>query len=82
MTGSVLESAFRAHAEGQTKFTRRMVIAIALLVGETPRRVVLQLERLRLLKAGSWDWFVTNGGITRAQIAEVRASISNLGTRT
>lgn len=69
----LLESAFRAHTEGQTKFTRRMAIAIADMLGETPRQIVLRLERMGLLKRGSWDWFADNGGITKENIAEARA---------
>lgn len=71
-----LAAAFHAHAAGQTKFTRRMAIAIADMFGETPRQIVLRLERLRLLKAGSWDWFAANGGITKENIAEARAELA------
>jgi hypothetical protein len=73
VNNDVLSAAFRAHKEGQTKFTRRMAITIADAAGETPRQIVQRLERLGLLKRGSWDWFVRNGGITKAHIAEVRA---------
>lgn len=75
MDRQALEAAFRAHTEGQTQFTRRMAITIALMADDTPRQIVLRLERLGLLKRGSWDWFVANGGITRTQIDEVRATI-------
>lgn len=68
-----LESAFRAHTEGQTHFTRRMAIAIADMFGETPRQTVLRLERRGLLKRGSWDWFVMNGGITKEHLSDARA---------
>jgi hypothetical protein len=72
MDDATLETAFLAHTEGQTKFTRRMAIAMATMARETPRQIVLRLERMRLLKDGSWDWFVENGGITKAQIEEVK----------
>jgi hypothetical protein len=68
-----LRAAFAAHTEGQTKFTRRMAITIADMAGETPRGIVLRLERMRLLKPGSWEWFAENGGIKPEQIREVRA---------
>lgn len=55
------------------KFTRRMAINIADFYDVSPRYVVQRLEALGALKKGSWDWFVSNGGITRALIAEVRA---------
>ncbi|QPC43987.1 hypothetical protein HW532_15590 [Kaustia mangrovi] len=79
MDDSTLTTAFHAHTEGQTKFTRRMVIAIALMANETPRRIVRRCERLGLCKRGSWEWFVDNGGITKAQIAEVRADLAKGG---
>jgi plasmid maintenance system antidote protein VapI len=75
-----LVSAFRAHTAGQTKFTRRMAIILADMFGETPRQIVLRLERRGLLKRGSWDWFAMNGGITREQIAKVRADIGRQET--
>lgn len=68
-----LSVGFRAHTAGSETFTRRMAIQLADMDGSTPRALVLRLERLGLLKAGSWQWFADNGGITRAQIAQVRA---------
>lgn len=75
MTDDVLTAAFLAHKEGQTKFTRRMAIAIGRAAGASPREIVQRLERMRLLRAGSWRWFVQNGGITKDHIAEVEADI-------
>lgn len=54
------------------KFTRRMVINIGDFIGVSPRHVVQRLEALGEIKQGSWDWFVDNGGITRAHIDQVR----------
>lgn len=65
-------AAFNAHKAGQTKFTRRMVIALADMDGTTPKQAVLRCERLGLLKEGSWDWFAANGGITHDHIREAR----------
>jgi len=75
MQNADLYAAFKAHTEGATHFTRRMAINIADFFGTTPRRVVQQLERLWILKEGSWDWFVANGGITRAHVEEARAAL-------
>ncbi|MBR2813439.1 MAG: hypothetical protein IKE60_02230 [Reyranella sp.] len=75
MDDSTLTAAFRAHTVGQTMFTRRMAITIGLAAGQSPRQIVLRLEGLGLLRRGSWDWFVHNGGITRDQVAEVAAEI-------
>lgn len=72
-----LAAAFRAHKDGQTKFTRRMAINLADMDGCTPKQLVLRCERLGLLKRGSWDWFVANGGITRDQIRQVREERSS-----
>lgn len=75
MDMDTLTAAFNAHTQGQTKFTRRMAINLAHIDGTTPKQLVLRLERLGLLKRGSWDWFVANGGITQDQIREVRGLI-------
>lgn len=72
-TEDELRAAFAAHKEGQTKFTRRMAIRIANFAGVPPMSIVWRLEKMGLLKRGSWDWFSANGGITKAQIAEVMA---------
>ncbi len=71
MDMDALTAAFNAHKQGQTKFTRRMAINLARMDGTTPKQLVLRCERLGLLKSGSWDWFVVNGGITKNQIDEV-----------
>lgn len=63
---------FAAHKEGSTKFTRRMAIAMADFAGIPPMSMVWRLEKMGLLKRGSYDWFQYNGGITKAHIAECR----------
>lgn len=68
----VLRAAFNAHKVGQTKFTRRMAINIADFFGVPPMSLVWKLEKMGLLKRGSWDWFKANGGITKAHIDEAR----------
>ncbi|MEI4482178.1 MULTISPECIES: hypothetical protein [unclassified Phyllobacterium] len=75
MDDLLLTSAFRAHSAGKDTFTRRMAIAIADMVDASPKRVIVRLEQLELLKYGAWDWFQTNGGISKAQIEEVRADL-------
>jgi len=72
ITDADLEAAFKAHTEGEKTFTRRMAINIADWFCVTPRFVVLRLEKLGLLKGGSWDWFLVNGGITQDHIDEAR----------
>lgn len=75
LDNETLAMAFQAHKAGQTKFTRRMAIALADMDGLTPRQLVLRCERLGLLRPGSWDWFRVNGGITDEQIEQVRAEM-------
>jgi hypothetical protein len=75
MNNADLEAAFRAHKEGQTKFTRRMAIIIADMADMKPMSLVWRLEKMGLLKRGSWEWFKYNGGITKAHIAEVRGDL-------
>ena len=72
-----LRAAFAAHKQGATKFTRRMAIAIAEMADMRPMSLVWRLEKMGLLKRGSWEWFQANGGITREHIEEVRADMAN-----
>lgn len=73
MDDDAIEAAFRAHTEGQTHFTRRMAITIADMAGMRPMSMVWRLEKMGLLRRGSWCWFRDNGGITAAQVQLVRA---------
>jgi hypothetical protein len=73
MDDETLTVAFKAHADGQEKFTRRMAITIADMADMRPMSLVWRLEKLGLLKRGSWEWFKREGGITAEQVQEVRA---------
>lgn len=78
MDADVFCSAFEAHTAGRVRgepnfFTRRMAIILAAMDGTTPREAVRRCEQLGLLKAGAWSWFARNGGITVAQIEQVRS---------
>jgi hypothetical protein len=75
MDDATLATAFQAHKEGQTRFTRRMAIIIADMADMRPMSLVWRLEKMGLLKCGSWEWFKLNGGITQAHIDEVRGDI-------
>lgn len=77
MDNDALRDAFRAHkddalAKGEGVFSRRRVIAIADMAGEKPMHTVWRLEKLGLLKRGSYAWFKTNGGITPDHVIEAR----------
>jgi hypothetical protein len=74
MDNETLTAAFRAHVHSSDRFTRRMAIRIADMDGTTPRQLILRCERLGLLKPGSWDWFVANGGITNDHLREARCA--------
>jgi hypothetical protein len=74
MDDDTLRAAFKAHKEGQTKFTRRMAITIADMAFMPPMSLVWRLEKMGLLKRGSWEWFRNNGGITADHIREVRGT--------
>lgn len=67
-----LRAAFAAHTTGATNFTRRMAIAIGNFAGVPPMSVVWRLEKMGLVKKGSWDWFQANGGITQKHVAEAQ----------
>jgi hypothetical protein len=75
MDDATLTVAFKAHTEGQEKFTRRMAIALADMADMRPMSLVWRLEKMGLLKRGSWEWFKQEGGITAEQVNEVRAAI-------
>ena len=74
MNDDELRAAFKAHTEGADKFTRRMAIAIADMAEMKPMSLVWRLEKMGLLRRGSWDWFQMNGGITADHVAVARAS--------
>ena len=76
MDVNALSAAFAAHTAGSDRFTRRMAIMLANMDGTSPKALVQRCERLALLKRGSWDWFLDNGGITAKHIAEVRTCSS------
>lgn len=70
MDDDTLATAFRAHTEGATKFTRRMAIHLARMADMRPMSLVWRLEKMGLLRRGSWSWFRDNGGITSEHIRE------------
>lgn len=56
---------------GQSHFTRRHVIILAHEGGVSREAMVRRLEELSLVKKGTWDWFLSNGGITDEQARQV-----------
>ena len=60
---------------GQSHFTRRHVILLAHQSGVSREAMVRRLEELSLVKRGTWDWFLSNGGITDEQAREVLGNL-------
>jgi Zn-dependent peptidase ImmA (M78 family)/DNA-binding XRE family transcriptional regulator len=56
---------------GQTHLTRRHIILLAHAFSISREAICRRLEELELAKKGTWDWFVTNGGISDEQAREV-----------
>lgn len=73
LRAAVAEHMADIQAKGEKMFSRRRVIAIADMAGERPMSMVWRMEKLGLLKRGSYEWFKQNGGITRDHIDEARA---------
>ena len=62
---------FREVTAGASKLTRRHIIVLAHFFGVSREALVRRLEELELTKAGTWDWFVDNGGIPEDQVRQV-----------
>ncbi|PCJ04666.1 MAG: transcriptional regulator [Rhodobacteraceae bacterium] len=59
---------------GSTSLTRRHIIVLAHIFHVSREAMVRRLEELKLAKLGTWDWFVSNGGITNAHVEQVLGS--------
>lgn len=62
---------FSELTSGQSHLTRRHVILLAAEFGVSREAMVRRLEELGLVRQGTWDWFVENGGISNEQVREV-----------
>jgi hypothetical protein len=62
---------FRDITAGAKELTRRHVILLAGFFGVSREAMVRRLEELKLVRPGSWDWFVADGGITDEQVRDV-----------
>lgn len=56
---------------GSAKLTRRHIIVLSHSFGVSREAMVRRLEELGLTKEGTWEWFLTHGGITDEQAREV-----------
>lgn len=62
---------FQEITAGSSRLTRRHIIVLAHTFGISREAMVRRLEELGLTKAGTWDWFEANGGITDEQARQV-----------
>lgn len=69
--GRAVMQKFQEVTAGAAQLTRRHVIVLAHIFGVSREAMVRRLEELRLTKAGTWEWFERNGGITDEQERQV-----------
>lgn len=62
---------FQEITAGSPRLTRRHIIVLAHAFGVSREAMVRRLEELGLTKAGTWDWFEANGGISDEQARQV-----------
>jgi Zn-dependent peptidase ImmA (M78 family)/DNA-binding XRE family transcriptional regulator len=67
---------FHEVTAGSDRLTRRHVVILAHFFGVSREAMVRRLEELELTKAGTWDWFQTNGGITDEQAGQVLGDLA------
>lgn len=66
-----LKVMFRDVTAGAAKLTRRHVIVLAHAFGVSREALVRRLEDIHIVPSGTWDWFVSTGGITNEQVHQV-----------
>ena len=62
---------FQEVTSGSDKLTRQHVIVLADYFGVSCELMVRRIEGVGLVKAGVWDWFQANGGITDQHVKQV-----------
>ncbi len=62
---------FQKVTAGSAHLSRRHIIVMAHAFGVSREAMVRRLEELKLAKAGTWDWFTAQNGITDAQARQV-----------
>ncbi|NQW11776.1 MAG: ImmA/IrrE family metallo-endopeptidase [Alphaproteobacteria bacterium] len=70
---------FREVTAGSDRLTRRHIVVMAYSFGVSREAMVRRLEELGLTKAGTWDWFQANGGITDLQARQVLGDLFDAG---
>lgn len=67
---------FKEITAGSSHLTRRHVIVLAHAFGVSREALVRRLEELALVKSGTWEWFVSNGGITDEHVQQVLGDVA------
>ncbi len=67
---------FHEITAGSKHFARRHVIVLAHAFAVSREAMVRRLEDLKLVKPGTWDWFLQHGNITDAQAKQVLGEAS------
>ncbi|MBO6809247.1 MAG: ImmA/IrrE family metallo-endopeptidase [Thalassospira sp.] len=62
---------FRHLTEGASRLTRRHVVLLAHQFNVSREACVRRLEELDLVRKGTWEWFVANGGISSDVVKSV-----------
>lgn len=73
--GREVRQRFAEITAGQSHLTRRHVILLADAFGVSREAIVRRLEELGLARRGTWDWFVSNGGISDKDVAQVLGEV-------
>jgi Zn-dependent peptidase ImmA (M78 family) len=69
--GREVRQRFAEITAAQSHLTRRHVILLAYTFGVSREAIVRRLEELALVKSGTWEWFVSYGGISEQEVAQV-----------
>jgi Zn-dependent peptidase ImmA (M78 family)/DNA-binding XRE family transcriptional regulator len=67
---------FHEVTAGADRVTRRHIIVLAHFFGVSREAIVRRLEELGLVKAGTWEWFEANGGITDEQARQALGDLA------
>ena len=73
--GREVRQRFAEITAGQSHLTRRHVILLAHASGVSREAIVRRLEELGLARGGTWDWFVSNGGISDKDVTQVLGNL-------
>lgn len=68
---------FKKLTEGASNLTRRHVVLLAHQFNLSREATVRRLEELGLVKSGTWNWFVANGGISNEVVKSVLGEAAN-----